>query len=410
MFDLQKIQSELITEEVDGWLFYNFRNLDPSADSILDIPAETILTRRWFYLIPAQGEPLKLVHSIEKQALSHLPGKQLEYATWQQLHSHLQTMLASVKLICMQYSPKNAIPYVSFVDAGTLELVVANGVKVQSSATLVQKFEACWSKQGILSHQRAAQNLHRIVHAAFLHVKRCIGQGISLYEHQLQQFILDQFALMDMECDHAPIVAVNEHSGNPHYEPTPKYPQLIQKGDLLLIDLWAKEKSNNSIYADITWVAVVADTVLPEYNKIFTIVRQARDRALSFIDERLQAQQPVFGYEIDDVCRKVIEDAGYGKYFIHRTGHSIGEEVHWKGVNIDNYETRDERKLIDGIGFSIEPGIYLPEFGIRLEVDVYIDEGRAHVSGQPIQQELVPIFASNFPRTDNFSTTDSKSA
>lgn len=391
MFDIKTLQNCTNQEQVGGWLFYNFHNLDSAANAILHIPPHAIVTRRWFYLIPATGEPVKLVHKIEKHVLDHLPGSKLEYATWKELSEQLKRMFATTTTVCMQYSPMNAIPYVSFVDAGTIELVRSLGVKVISSANLIQIFQAVWTEEGLKTHLEAAKKLRQIVPLAFTEVRQAIEQNKTLSEYQLQQFIVEQFHKLGMVYDDPPIVAVNEHSGDPHYEPTKEKSSLIRKGDLLLVDLWAKEKTEEAVYADITWVGVVAASVDAKYAKIFKIVSEGRDAAVRFIRERLANRQEVCGYEVDDACRQVIEKAGYGKYFVHRTGHSIGKEVHWKGVNIDNFETKDERKLIEGIGFSIEPGIYLPEFGIRSEVDVYIKDGKAHISGEPIQQELIPI-------------------
>lgn len=393
MFDLKKIQNYLRQEGKDAWLFYNFHNIDPSANAILDIPPQAILTRRWFYLVPAQGEPSKLVHKIEKGALDHLPGSKREYAMWKQLHDEINGMLASCRHICMQYSPMNAIPYVSFVDAGTIELVRTTGVTIHSSANLIQEFEAIWSKDGLECHLVSAEKLHKLVELTFAYVREQIKQGAAINEYQVQQFMVGQFRQMNMVFSDPPIVAVNEHSGNPHYEPMAQGSAPIKQGDLLLLDLWAKENKPEAVYADITWVGVVDKKLPDEPRKVFGIVRDARDAATKLVMDRFAAGKEIAGFEVDDAARSVIQKAGYGDYFVHRTGHSIGKEVHWKGVNMDNFETKDERKLIDGIGFSIEPGIYLNKFGIRSELNIYIAQGKPHVSGQPIQQELIPILA-----------------
>lgn len=392
-FDISRIQQALSQERFEGWLFYNFHNIDPSANNILSISSEKMLTRRWFYLIPQQGEPIKLVHRIESGALDHLPGQKHTYAGWKQLQHELWNCLKSFKRIVMQYSPMNAIPYVSYVDAGTLELVRSTGVEVHSSANLIQTFEAVWTPIGVSSHERAGDLLHKIVQNAFEYTARQIRSKQTLTEYQVQQFILSEFAKHGLINDHPPIVAVNQHSGDPHYEPMAEGSSQIQEGDLLLIDLWAKFKESESVYADITWVGDVATTVNPRHVEIFEIVKKARDTAVQFIQDGLATNRDIYGYQVDDACRQVIETAGYGQYFVHRTGHSIGLEVHWKGVNMDNFETRDERKLIDGIGFSIEPGIYLPEFGIRSEINVYIQQHQAKISGQPSQTRLIPILA-----------------
>lgn len=393
MIDLNKIQTLLNREQQDGWLLYNFHNLDPCANSILKISTEAVLTRRWFYLIPTNGNPIKLVHKIESSALDHLPGKKLQYATWRELHGQLAKMLDPVQNISMQYSPQNAIPYVSYIDGGTLELIRSLGKQVHSSANLIQHLDAVWSQEGLNSHEKAAAKLWQIVDASFSYVRDLYHKQQQISEYQLQQFIVQRFQNLSLTYDHPPIVAVNEHSGNPHYEPTATSHAIIQQGDLLLIDLWAKEQGTDSIYADITWVGVVSDTVNQQYAAVFAIVKQARDAAVQCIKDHLQAGQDIHGYEVDDAARNVIVQAGYGDYFIHRTGHSIGREVHGKGVNMDNFETRDERKLIDDIGFSIEPGIYLPSFGIRSEIDVFIHNGQARISTLPVQEEIVPILA-----------------
>ena len=391
---IAKIAEAVRKEGLDGWLFYNFRNMDPSADSILEMPAEQMLTRRWFYFVPSQGEPVKLVHAIEAGALDHLPGSKVKYAGWKELHSSLQQILAEVKNICMQYSPLNAVPYVSYVDAGTLEMVRSTGVNVHSSANLIQFFEAIWSEEAVASHNRAVLTLRRTVGRAFACVKNTILEHKDISEYQLQCFIIEELDAAGLIFDHAPIVAVNAHAADPHYEPTAEKNSPIKPGDLLLIDLWAKEKKPEAVYGDITWMGFVGAEVPPKYAEVFDIVKNARDAAVDFIATRLQNKEQIHGYEVDDVCRGVITKAGYGPYFIHRTGHSIGQGLHWKGVNIDNLETKDERKLIDGIGFSIEPGIYLEgDFGVRSELDAYIKEGVIHVSGQPVQQAIIPILA-----------------
>ena len=391
MVNIDKIKKSLQEENVDGWLFYNFKNLDPSANNILEIPKEKIFTRRWFYFIPRDGNPIKLAHRIEDKSLDHLPGDKLVYSSWKELHQNLKNILSPFKHICMQYSPLNAIPYVSFVDAGTVELIQQTGVNIKSSANLIQRFEAVVDSQSLDSHKKAAVILKEIVFQAFELVKNTILAEKQITEYEVQQFIIAKFEANNMECDHPPIVAVNEHSGDPHYEPSPQNSSYIKRKDILLIDLWAKFKQENSIYADITWMCVVDDVVAFEYAKIFNIARDARENASKYIQERLDNNQEVYGYQIDDICRKTIEDAGYGKYFVHRTGHSIGKDVHWKGVNMDNFETKDERKLIDGILFSIEPGIYMSNFGVRTEIDMYIENGKAHISCPPAQSELIPI-------------------
>lgn len=391
MLNLNEIKTFLKQEGVDGWLFYNFHNIDPSSNGILDIPQDKILTRRWFYYIPREKPPCKLVHKIEVDALDHLPGSKEKYSNWRELHTLLKKILTCDQKICMQYSPLGNIPYVSFVDGGTIDLVKSCGVEIVSSANLIQKFEAVWSDKELLSHKRAAKNLKEIVISAFKHIENSIIKQEKITEYDVQKYILDKFAEKNMICNHPPIVAINENSGNPHYETSKTKKMTIKKGDFVLIDLWAKENTVQTVYADITWTAFIGNEIPEKYTKIFTLVKNARDSAVKFIKERFEKGEDVHGFEVDNICRGVIEEAGYGKYFIHRTGHSIGAELHWKGVNIDNFETKDERKIIERVGFSIEPGIYLEDFGIRSELNVYIDGGKAYVSGEPVQEEIYRI-------------------
>ncbi|WP_372366543.1 M24 family metallopeptidase [Candidatus Uabimicrobium sp. HlEnr_7] len=388
---IEKIQKAIREEGFDGWLFYNFRNIDPSANAILQMPEDTFASRRWFYFVPSSGTPIKLVHKIEPHTLNHLPGKNLLYASWQMMEDKLSTMFTSNSNICMQYSPKAAVPYVAYVDAGTCELVKECGALIHSSANLIQLFEAVWSEEAVDSHKRAAQFLRKLVHDAFQHVRECINSEVAITEYQLQQFILQRIVDNNLEYHHPPIVAVNEHSGDPHYSPDKENKRSIKEGDILLVDLWGKEKTNQAVYGDMTWMAYVGSKPPVKYQQVFLAVKNARDAAIDLIHNRFSKREKVCGYEVDDAARNVIIEAGYGEYFVHRTGHSIGRDLHWKGVNIDNLETKDERQLIEGIGFSIEPGIYLSDFGVRLEVNGYILNGKLHVSGQPIQEDIISI-------------------
>lgn len=388
---IEKIQDAICQEGVDGWLFYNFRDLDPSANSILQIPKDTFASRRWFYFIPASGTPCKLIHKIEPHTLDHLPGEKYLYAGWQAMETQLAAILKNSSTICMQYSPKAAVPYVSYVDAGTCELVKDCGVEITSSANLIQLFEAVWSQEAIDSHNRAAQFLRALVLDAFRHIRTSIDTQKAITEYQLQQFILERIVQQNLEYHHAPIVAVNENAGDPHFSPQQNNMRSIQEGDFVLIDLWGREKSDHAVYADMTWMGFVGTEPAKKQQQVFDVVKQARDAAIKFIESRFAQSKKVCGYEVDDVTRNVITQAGYGEYFVHRTGHSIGHDLHWKGVNIDNLETKDERQLIEGVGFSIEPGIYLPDFGVRLEVNGYIHQGKLCVSAQPIQQQIITI-------------------
>jgi Xaa-Pro aminopeptidase len=380
------------TAGLDGWLFYDFRHSDPLAYRVLQLDPARHVTRRWYYWLPARGAPVKLLHRIEPHALDGLPGEPLLYAGWEEQHAALARILSGVKRAAMQYSPMNAVPYVSRVDAGTIELIRSLGVEVVSAADLVQRFEAVWTDRQLASHKDAAKKLRRIVDEAFAHVRRRITARRTLTEYDLQQFILSRIRAHQLTTATPPIVAINAHSADPHYLPSPKGSARIKTGDLVLIDLWAKQPRAGSVYADITWTGFVGTEIPARQCEVFTIVRDARDAALNFVRAHVAAGQFPFGWEVDEVCRNVIRRAGYADCFVHRTGHSIGEEVHGNGANVDNLETKDGRRLMPRTCFSIEPGIYLPgEFGIRSELDVYLSDRDAHVFGQPVQSEVVPI-------------------
>jgi Xaa-Pro aminopeptidase len=380
------------TSGLGGWLFYDFRQSDPLAYRILELNPARHVTRRWYYWVPAQGTPVKLMHTIEPHALDELPGAAMLYVSWNEQRGHLARIINGTKRLAMQYSPMNAIPYISRVDAGTIELIRSFGVEVVSSADLVQQFEAVWSDHQLTTHRDAAEKLRRIVDEAFGHVRETIVRNARLTEYDLQQYIVSRIHAYDLTTSSPPIAAANEHSADPHYTPQREQSALIRAGDLVLIDLWAKRREAGSVYADITWTGFVGETVPPRHAEIFSIVRQGRDAALDFVSSHVRSGVFPCGWEIDDACRKVIRHAGYESSFIHRTGHSIGEEVHGNGANIDGLETHDGRRVIPRTCFSIEPGIYLPgEFGIRSELDVYVSDTDAIVFGQPIQTAIVPI-------------------
>lgn len=343
---------------VDGWLFYDFRHSDPIAYRILLLNPAQHVTRRWYYWVPADGRPVKLSHRIEPHVLDALPGDTLTYVSWQEQQDRLRSMLPRGARIAMQYSPMNAIPYVSRVDAGTVELIRSLGVEPVTSADLVQQFEAVWNAEQLASHRAAAEVLRLVVDETFREVAESVGHGCELTEYGLQQYMLGRFRAHGVMTSSSPIVAVNAHSADPHYGPTAESSAPIVKGDLLLIDLWAKQPAVGSVYADITWTGFVGPSVPLRYQEVFRIVRRARDAALEFVRERIRSDDCPCGWEVDEVCRLVIEKAGYGERFVHRTGHSIGEEVHGNGANIDNLETRDLRRLLPHTCFSIEPGIY----------------------------------------------------
>ncbi len=392
--EIQSIQDALGEEQLDGWLFYYFHENDPLALKILGLNHSHFFSRRWFYLIPLKGEPVKLVHRIEETSLDSLPGTKLVYLGWRQLQEKLAELLAGCNRVAMQYSPLNAVPYVSRVDAGIVELVRSLNVAVLSSANLVSRFEATMNEEQKNTHIRAVETLRSTVFQAFGRIRNAIDANKGINEYEVQQFILERFREAGMESNSDPIVAVNANSGSPHYQPTLNTHSPIRSGDFVLIDLWAKfSKPGNAIYGDITWTGFVGTSVPSKYTEIFNVVSGGRDAALSLVKEAVSNNRQLFGYEVDDAARSYISDKGYGEYFIHRTGHSIGTEVHANGTNIDNLETRDERKLIPDTCFSIEPGVYLPEFGIRSEIDVFIGSSEVVVAGSPIQSEVIPILS-----------------
>jgi Xaa-Pro aminopeptidase len=392
MFELDKIQKAIESEGFDGWLFYDFHKLDPIAHRILKMPPEHFLTRRWFYFIPKKGAPRKLQHKIEPNSLAHLPGEAGHYASWKELDAGLASILKGTKEIAMNYSPRNAIPYVSHVDAGTFELVSETGVKVKSSADLVQLFEAVWSDTQLKSHIRAAKALRSIVDETFSFTAKKIGDGKALNEYDVQQFMMERFEANGLHPDNdPPIAAVNGNAGNPHYGPSKEIHAPVKKGDFLLIDLWAREKDADAVYADITWTGFIGETVPEKYEKIFQIVAGGRDAALHLVEESVRKKKVLYGAQVDDAARNYISERGYGEYFIHRTGHNIGWAVHGNGAHMDNFETHEERKVIPRTCFSIEPGIYMKEFGVRSEIDVYVSDTDATVYGGPMQTTVVPI-------------------
>jgi Xaa-Pro dipeptidase len=380
------------TDGLDGWLFYDFRGSDPLAYRVLLLDPRRHVTRRWYYWIPASGEPVKLLHRIEPHVLDELPGHDQHYVSWEQQRALLSSLLGGRHRIAMQYSPLNAVPYLARVDAGTIDLIRSFGVEVVTSADLVQRFEAIWTDRQLESHRYATEALRRIVDESFAHVGASITKGRPLTEYGLQQFILARIRDAGMTTSSAPIAAVDAHSADPHYGPVESGSSPITRENLLLIDLWAKRIEPGSVYGDITWTGYTEKRVPPKQRMIFDHVRRGRDAALSFVREQVASGRFPFGWEVDDVCRNVIREAGYGDFFVHRTGHSIGEEVHGNGANIDNLETQDGRRLMARTCFSIEPGIYLPgEFGIRSELDVFVSDGEALVYGEPIQSDIVPI-------------------
>ena len=390
MPDIKAIQAELKAGKMDGWLFYDHLHRDPIAIRILGLGNDGMATRRWFYFIPSRGEPRKLVHKIEQGALDSLTGRKQVYAGWEELQTQLRKLLSGSRKIAMQYSPENKIPYIGLVDAGTVELVRKLKKKVVTSADLVQKFEAAWTPGQLESHLEAGEIVDRITRAAFERAAALVREGRPLTESELQMWILERFRANGLTTAEPPIAAVQPNNGNPHYEPTPTGSRPIRAGDLLLLDIWAKCDRPGSVYYDITWVGYLGERVPEAYAKIFRVVRRARDRAVEFVREAVARGRTIHGWEVDHAAREVIRKAGYAKYFVHRTGHSIGQDVHGNGANMDSLETRDDRKIVARTCFSIEPGIYMPEFGIRSEVNVYVGEREARVTGA-VQEEILPL-------------------
>lgn len=391
--DLKEIQNALKEKGVDGWLLCDFHNRDHLAYRILDLDFNKMTSRRWFYFIPAEGEPVRLAHRVESTKLDTLPGEKRLYHPWEELHKQLKDILGEPKTIAMQYSPFNNIPYTSIVDAGTVELIRSFGHEVVSSADLVQKFEAIIDEKGYESHLKAGDIIQHIKNEAFAEIGKAIGGGRKLTEYDLMKFILKRFDDEGIEYgEDVPIVGINDHPADPHFEPKEEGSYEFKKGSMVLIDLWGKLKEPGSIYYDITWCGYVGDDPPEKYQEIFHVVRDARIAAVNFVRKRFSDGQPVYGCEVDDACRAVVKEAGFGDHFIHRTGHSIGEEVHGNGVNIDNLETKDERLLVPGICFSIEPGIYFNgEMAARSEIDCFITlDGEVVVHGEE-QMELVRI-------------------
>ena len=383
------VQQALREDGLDGWLLYDFHGSNPIATRLTDLATSAkMATRRWYYLVPAEGTPRGLVHAIERHNLDGLPGDKAVYAGREQLASGLTQLLRGMKRLAMEYSPANAIPYISRVDAGTVEAVRQHGVEVVSSGDLVQRFEAVWSDEALATHRTASERLYRIKDKAFDLVRSRLEQGVS--EFEVQQAMVGWFADEGLISDAAPCVAAQENAGNPHYQPTEAVNRRIAGNEIVLLDLWGKLETPGAVFADITWVGFTGTTVPQKYAAAFAAARDGRDAAIDLVQRAARDGREIRGYEVDRATRHVIERAGYGAQFIHRTGHSLGENVHGNGVHMDDYETHDERRLIPGTGFTIEPGVYTPEFGVRTEINMYVGVRDAEVTG-PCQTEIVPL-------------------
>lgn len=388
-----EIQAALVEDELDGWFFAVFQGNDPISLDLLGLAGRALVTRRCYYLVPSSGSPRKLVSTLEPEMLDHLPGEKELYTTWSEHRTQLEMLARDCRRLAAQYSPKNEIPSVSRLDAGTADLLRSFGVELVSAADLAQRFAAVWNEAQLAGHRRANVHLHRIVREAFALVGTHLAAGREIDEYRVQQFILEAFEQAGMRTDANPIVGVNANSADPHYIPTATIHQPIRRGDFLLIDLWAKEKDPESVYADICWCGVCAGSPSVRQEEIWRIVRDARDAGVRLVQERWPGR-PIRGYEVDDATRQVIRDAGYAEQFIHRTGHSIGTSDHGQGANMDNLETHDSRSLIAMTGFSIEPGIYFRgDFGIRSEVNIALTGAAAEVTGGEPQRDLLRLLA-----------------
>lgn len=390
------IIAEQLDTNCDGWLAYDFRRSNPLACKALNIPSQQLLTRRFFYWVPKKGEPVKIVHGIEPKVLSHLPGKEIRYTTWQELENALQIALKGTHCVAMEYSPRNSNPYISKVDAGTVELVRSFGVEVVSSGNLIQQLTSVLSHQQIQSQQIAAAAAVKIMDDAWRYIAESLQAQQHITEWDVQVFIEKEIEKKGLCSDVSALCAVNAHSADPHYMATKETASPIRKGDFIMIDLGCKEKGDDGVYADITHVAVADAYATPEQQRVFDCVKKARDAACELVETRFREKMPLMGYEIDSLVRLLIREAGYGHYFIHRTGHNIGFHEHGDGTHLDSYETHDTRLILPSTCFSIEPGVYLPEeFGVRLEHDVLIHaDGTVEMTGG-MQQQMRCLFANN---------------
>jgi len=391
-FDLAAIQSALRDDQIDAWLLYDFRELNPIAADVAEIHAQGghLATRRWFYLIPANGQPRGLVHAIERDSLAHLPGTTERYAGRDALEAGLARLLTGMRRVAMEYSPRCAIPYVSRVDAGTIELVRGTGVEIVSSGDLIQRFSTTWDRAAIESHRQASEKLYRVKDRAFEAVARRLRDGVATTEYDVQQLMAGWFRDDGLVSDADPNVSAGANSGNPHYLPTPSASRRIHRDEVLLLDLWGKLDRPGAVFADITWMGYTGPRIPAEYQRAFDAVAGARDAAIGLIQKAVAEGRTLRGFEVDRAAAAVLREAGYADRILHRTGHSLGESVHGNAVNMDDYETHDDRRLLPGTGFTIEPGVYFDTFGVRSEINMIVLEREAPVTG-PVQREIVVL-------------------
>ena len=391
--DIGAVQAALRSDGLDGWLLYDFRGLNPIAADVTAVGKQGghLATRRWYYLIPATGEPRGLVHKIEKNSLAHLPGSTTQYAGRDQLEAGLRTLLTGIRRVAMEYSPACAIPYVSRIDAGTVELVRQSGAEVVSSGDLIQRFSAVWNADAIATHRQASEKLYRVKDRAFDAVARRLRDGVATTEYDIQQLMAGWFRDEGLISDADPNVSAAENSGNPHYLPTATVHRAIRKDEIVLLDLWGKLDRPGAVYADITWIGYAGTRVPDRFAKAFAAIRGARDSGIALVQEAARAGRELRGFEVDRAAMAVLRDAGYADNILHRTGHSLGETVHGNGVNMDDYETHDDRRLLAGTGFTIEPGVYFDDFGVRTEINMLVGSRDATVTG-PLQTGIQSLF------------------
>ena len=390
--DVAAVQAALGAEGLDGWLLYDFHGSNPIASDVTGAGRRSghLATRRWYYLIPATGQPRGLVHAIERHVLAHLPGDISIYAGREQLDSGVRELVRGVRRIAMEYSPDGAIPYLGRVDAGTIEHLRTLGLDIVSSGDLVQRFAAVWDEAAVATHMAASEKLHRVKDRAFAAIRDRIASGTPTTEYDIQQLMTGWFRDEGLISDSPPIVAAAGNGGNPHYMPTASEHRPIRAGEMVLLDLWGKLDTPGAVFADITWVGYTGAQPPQRCITVFDTVAAARDAAITLVERAVAAGQPLRGWQVDRAASTVLRAAGFGAHVLHRTGHSLGESVHGNGVNMDDYETHDDRRLLPGTGFTIEPGLYFDDFGVRLEIDMLVRERDAIVTG-PIQQEIVSL-------------------
>jgi Xaa-Pro dipeptidase len=391
-FDVAAIQKTLKEEGLDGWLLYDFHGSNPIAARLVGTDrAAKLTTRRWFYLVPSTGEPRGLVHAIERKTLEALPGQTVSYARREELETQLTELLKGMKRVAMEYSPECAIPYISRIDAGTIESVRKRGVDVKSSGDLVQQFEAVWDDHALETHREASAALYRVKDRAFEAIRERSRNGVSFTEFDIQRLMVSWFEEEGLISDSAPVVAAQESAGNPHYLPTAARARAIGRDELVLLDLWGKKQGDpGAVYADITWVGFTGRSVPDEMDRAFDAVAAARDAAAQLAQDSANSQKDLRGWQVDRAARTVLVEAGYGEQILHRTGHNLGRDVHGNGVHMDDYESHDDRRLLPGTGFTIEPGLYFSTFGVRSEINLFYGRHEALITG-PLQTRILRL-------------------